>query len=110
MLVHVKNRSNINLACADPASDSKSRIPALRPASAPSTKRESLRAFRRAGQTGHLAAALPEGSAATSVAPTPPRRPHTTYGGHRRSLTPDSEGQGPLFTPLARETLSNGAL
>ncbi|XP_022112029.1 coiled-coil domain-containing protein 65-like isoform X2 [Acanthaster planci] len=105
MLVHVKNRSNVNLACADPATDSKPRIPILRPVSAPSTKREAMKAFRKAGETEHLREIAENRRTSAST-----RRPHTTIGGQRRSLTPDSSvngSQGPLFVPLARESLSN---
>ncbi|XP_071792547.1 uncharacterized protein [Asterias amurensis] len=103
MLVHVKNRSNINIACADPLSDSKPRIPILRPVSAPGTKREALKAFRKAGETGHLKS--------SSDRKSPVRRPHTTYG-QRKLSTSDSStnsAQGSLFIPLARESLTNGS-
>ncbi|XP_033629333.1 leucine-rich repeat and coiled-coil domain-containing protein 1-like isoform X2 [Asterias rubens] len=103
MLVHVKNRSNINIACADPLSDSKPRIPILRPVSAPGTKREALKAFRKAGETGHLKS--------SSDRKSPVRRPHTTYG-QRKLSTSDSStnsAQGALFIPLARESLTNGS-
>ena len=104
MLVHVKNRSNVNIACADPNTDGKPRIPILRPVSAPSTKREALRAFRKAGETGHLKT---NGDSRSVM-----RRPHTTYG-QRRTPTPDSSinsGQGVLFVPLtSRESLTNGS-
>ncbi|XP_038048777.1 uncharacterized protein LOC119722635 isoform X1 [Patiria miniata] len=106
MLVHVKNRSNINLACADPATDGKPRIPILRPVSAPSTKREAIRAFRKAGETNHL-------KTVTDNHRTAVRRPHTTVGGQRRSLTPDSSingAQGSLFVPIVRESLANSLL
>lgn len=80
MLVHVRNRSNVSLACSDPATDAEPRLLVERPISAPSTRKEAHKAQRMAGETDHLSSAGPG-----------LRRPHTTIIGNRP--TPPREGQ-----------------
>ncbi|XP_071942313.1 uncharacterized protein [Antedon mediterranea] len=54
MLVHVKNRSNISIACSNPNTDHIPKLALTRPLSAPCTKREENKAIRSAGETGYL--------------------------------------------------------
>ncbi|XP_071485525.1 uncharacterized protein [Diadema antillarum] len=75
MLVHVRNRSNVSLACSDPEVDSRTRLPIHRPVSAPITRKEAKKAHRMAGETDHLAS--------SSGGQT---RPHTTIAGTRPTL------------------------
>ncbi|XP_072180742.1 uncharacterized protein [Diadema setosum] len=75
MLVHVRNRSNVSLACSDPEVDSRTRLPVHRPVSAPITRKEAKKAHRMAGETDHLAS--------SSGGQT---RPHTTIAGTRPAL------------------------
>ncbi|XP_030829961.1 uncharacterized protein LOC584818 isoform X2 [Strongylocentrotus purpuratus] len=79
MLVHVRNRSNVSLACSDPAADAQPRLLVTRPVSAPSTRKEAKKAHRMAGETDHLS-----GPGL--------RRPHTTMAGTRP--TPPKEHHG----------------
>ena len=80
MLVHVRNRSNVSLACSDPVADIEPRLPVTRPVSAPITRREAHKAHRMAGETDHLA---PMGTGL--------KRPHTTIIGNRPTPPQDSK-------------------
>lgn len=71
MLVHVKNRNNINLACSDPDTDQQSRIPVTRPVSAPVSRVDKRLAFRGAGETKHLQSI--ESKMREALGPAPPR-------------------------------------
>ncbi|XP_063954040.1 centrosomal protein of 128 kDa-like isoform X3 [Lytechinus pictus] len=75
MLVHVRNRSNVSLACSDPAADAKPRLLVTRPVSAPSTRKEAHKAHRMAGETDHLSSPTPQRPHTTMLAtrPAPPR-------------------------------------
>nr|XP_054753603.1 paramyosin-like isoform X2 [Lytechinus pictus] len=75
MLVHVRNRSNVSLACSDPAADAKPRLLVTRPVSAPSTRKEAHKAHRMAGETDHLSSPTLQRPHTTMLAtrPAPPR-------------------------------------
>ena len=79
MLVHVKSRNNINLACSDPATDKQAKIPVTRPTSAPVTRGDMTFAFRSAGETKHLHTT--EKEMIDAMMPPPPRP--RTVGAHR---------------------------
>ncbi|XP_041478500.1 paramyosin-like isoform X2 [Lytechinus variegatus] len=78
MLVHVRNRSNVSLACSDPAADAKPRLLVTRPVSAPSTRKEAHKAHRMAGETDHLSGPTLQRPHTTMLAtrPAPPRENH----------------------------------
>ncbi|XP_002731832.2 uncharacterized protein LOC100368365 [Saccoglossus kowalevskii] len=54
MLIHVRNRTNVSMACSDAALDDKPKVPKMRPSSAPVTQREEKNAKLSAGETDHI--------------------------------------------------------
>ncbi|XP_072032121.1 uncharacterized protein [Amphiura filiformis] len=102
MLVHVKSRNSINLACSDPATDHQSKIPMTRPASAPVTKHDKQFAFRSAGETKHLQAS-PEKELLDAMMPPPPRP--RTVAAHR--VQSDVMREFAMLSPFRTESIQS---
>ncbi|XP_070569723.1 flagellum-associated coiled-coil domain-containing protein 1-like isoform X2 [Ptychodera flava] len=81
MLIHVRNRTNVSMACADLSLDNQPKIPKLRPSSAPVTKREEKTAKLSAGETDHITNPIEKRDRHDEklLRGRPPTRPNTSH-------------------------------
>ncbi|XP_077997653.1 flagellum-associated coiled-coil domain-containing protein 1-like [Glandiceps talaboti] len=81
MLIHVRNRTNVSMACSDPALDNQPKAPKLRPASAPVTKKEEITAKLSAGETDHITNPIEKRDKHDDklLRGRPPSRPNTSH-------------------------------